>query len=186
MTKNKHTRLLPGFIHIIIFLIPLAIIAFLIISGLPPFGKKGNVLGVGEKAPDFTLNDFEGNQVKLSNLKGQALVLEFWDSRCQTCLEELLILQKLQTTFPQVSFLGIHVNNSPIENQKRAKAILSDNLEISFPQLKDVDGKVYDMYKFNGTDPITYFVDKEGIVSERFSDFRTETEITAQIQKLIQ
>lgn len=184
---NSKQLLSPGIIHIIIILIPVAIIAFIVISNLLPFGKRQNAFAqVGQKAPDFTLTDFSGKAVKLSDLEGKPLVLEFWDSRCLACLEELLILQKIQENLPQITFLGIHVNNSPIENQKRASSLISNNLQITFSQLEDTGGNVYGLYKFDNTDPITYFIDKNGIVTERFSGIKTEAEIASQIQKLLQ
>src|SRR3989344_1942880 len=182
LSKNK-LQLAPGIIHIVIILIPAIIVLFLIVSNLLPVGKRQSAFAqIGEKAPDFTLTDFNSKTVKLSDLEGKPVVLGFWDSRCLTCLEQLLILEKIQNDFPNVNFLGIHVDNSSIENPKRARFIIENNLKITFSQLEDTRGSVYNLYKFdNNQIPIIYFIDKNGIVTERFSGFKTEAGITNQI-----
>lgn len=186
LPKNK-LLLSPGIIHIIIILIPVTVIAFIVISNLLSLGKNQSVFAqVGQKAPDFSLNDFTGNQVKLSNFEDKPLVVEFWDSRCLACLEELLILQKQQPNFSQVAFLGIYINDPSIENKKRASSLI-DQLQITFGQLVDDRGNIHNLYKFeNSQDPLLYFIDKNGVVTERFSGLKTEAEITSQLQNLVQ
>ena len=144
--------------------------------------KVGNE--IGNQAPLFTLADFNGNQVSLSSFQGKPVVIAFWDSSCYGCLEELLVLNKLQQDFPQVVFLGININ-SPLENTKRAKSIIENNLKITFAQLEDIDGRTTDMYKFGNQIPITFFRDKNGLVANRLSGQLTEDIARNTIQELL-
>lgn len=186
LPKNNYTRLAPGIIHIILVIIVLIIGGVVLVATLIPFSKRQNALAqVGQKAPDFELVDFNGNQVKLSDFENKPIVIEFWGNRWAS-LEELLILQEIQQDFPQVVFLGIHFNDSRPENPKRAKFLIGNNLKITFNQLEDTENKVYDLYNFSSSqEPLIYFVDKNAIITERFSNFKTKEQIQEQIQKLL-
>ena len=56
----------------------------------------GELLKAGTAAPDFTLNDIDGNPVSLSSFRGRQVVLIFWASWCPDCREEVPALQELQ------------------------------------------------------------------------------------------
>jgi subtilisin family serine protease/thiol-disulfide isomerase/thioredoxin len=67
-----------------------------------------------EEAPDFSLPDLEGNIVKLSDLKGKVVVIDFWATWCVPCLRSFPTMQKAQEKYkddPQVKFLFIHTMN---------------------------------------------------------------------------
>lgn len=184
LPKKNSTLLAPGLIHIMLIIIVFVIGGVVLAATLIPFRKQQNALAqVGQKAPDFELIDFSANQVKLSDFENKPIVIEFWHSRCLICLEELQILEKAKNDYPDVAFLGIHVNSS-IENHKRASDLIN-RLAITFSQLEDANGEVYKLYKFSGgVDPYIYFIDKNNTVIERFSGLKTENEIRAQIQNL--
>ncbi|MDE2807007.1 MAG: TlpA disulfide reductase family protein, partial [Gemmatimonadota bacterium] len=66
----------------------------------------------GQPAPDFTLEDLEGQSVSLSDFKGQAVFLDFWASWCGPCIWAVPFLEKIkqQTRDQKVVFLNISLD----------------------------------------------------------------------------
>ncbi|OIQ23225.1 peroxiredoxin [Lacinutrix sp. MedPE-SW] len=66
----------------------------------------------GEKALDFLVTDLKGNKIKLSNLKGHVVVLNFWFTKCPPCIQEMPDLNKLNQEFKgeKVKFIAITFN----------------------------------------------------------------------------
>ena len=66
----------------------------------------------GQPAPDFTLDDLEGQSISLSDFKGQAVFLDFWASWCGPCIEAVPFLEKIKqrTRDQKVVFLNISLD----------------------------------------------------------------------------
>lgn len=73
----------------------------------------------GEKALDFIVTDLKGNTIKLSELKGKVVVLNFWFTKCGPCVQEMPSLNKLVDEFKDkdVVFLAITFNKKDIVEQ---------------------------------------------------------------------
>ncbi|MBT9167471.1 MAG: Thiol-disulfide oxidoreductase ResA [Syntrophomonadaceae bacterium] len=93
-------------------------------------------LSVGQLAPDFTLNDFEGSPVSLNDVRGKVVLLNFWSAACPPCREKMPTLQKLYEDLSARGFtiLAINLNDRPQDALK----YLTDN-GYTFPALKDAD-----------------------------------------------
>ena len=67
----------------------------------------------GERALDFITNDIDGNHIKLSELKGKVVVLNFWFTKCHPCVDEMPNLNKLVKQYEDknVTFLAITFNS---------------------------------------------------------------------------
>ena len=74
--------------------------------------RKASKIKPGQPAPDFTLNDLQGQSVSLSDFKGQAVFLDFWASWCGPCIEAVPHLKELkqQTRNQKVVFLNISLD----------------------------------------------------------------------------
>lgn len=186
MPKNcpqKNSLLLaPGIIHIILIIIVLIISGVVLAAALIPFRKQQNALAqVGQKAPDFTLVDFQGNQSRLSDFQGKEIILDFWGTWCALCMDGMQVLENVQQDLgDQVVILGVH--RSDFESQKRA-SLIAKGLGISYTLLTGTR-EVYNLYKFTEDVPITYFIDKNGIIAARISGAKTEDQIKNQISQL--
>lgn len=132
------------------------------------------------EAPDFTLEDKDGNKVTLSALKGTPVVLNFWATWCPYCVGEFKIFTQAQKNFPQIKFFGIDTNEEKDmddKNNRKANEDFARGEGFELPVLFDVSGEVFDgKYAMQGL-PSTFFIDKDGFVRVGFSgavpDYKT-------------
>jgi len=119
----------------------------------------------GDKIPDFTLTLFSGyeyegkSEVKLSDLRGKVVVLNFWASWCKPCEQEAAELQeawKFYEPTAQVAFLGIDY----VDTEPEARAYLK-KFGITFANGPDVGTRISQMFRIKGV-PETYFIDQQG------------------------
>lgn len=108
--------------------------------------------------PDFTLKSLSGKNIKLSELRGEVIMLNFWASWCAPCRQEMPILEKIYQKYQPLGFtlLGVNVE----ENSDDAKAYLKD-VEVSFPILFDNQNKVSQLYDVIAM-PSTIMIDRDG------------------------
>jgi peroxiredoxin len=112
-------------------------------------------------APPFTLKNLEGNQVSLSDFKGKPVLVTFWATWCESCREELPILEKFSIgKRDQLAFLLIVIDG---ERKKAAQKIIDQN-KITLPVLLLLKEKVMDQYGVRGWVPQTFLINEEGIL----------------------
>ncbi len=111
-------------------------------------------------APDFTLPSLGGSNVRLSELKGDVILLNFWASWCGPCRLEMPLLEKLHNKYKAIGFtvLGVNVEESHVN----AQAFLEEN-KVSFPILWDTKNQVSKQYNVQAM-PTTVLIDREGQV----------------------
>lgn len=137
---------------------------------------------VGAPAPDFTLPDLDGKSVRLSDLRGQVVVLNFWATWCGPCRQEMQTIDKTDAKYQgkPVTILGVNVQESP--DQVRGFA---DLYHLSFTLLLDRDGRVSNSYRVNAL-PTTFFIDREGIIRNiTVGGPMTDTFLERQIESLL-
>ena len=112
-------------------------------------------------APDFTVYDFDGNEVKLSDYLGKPVVLNFWASWCGPCKMEMPDFdEKHQELGSDVQFLMINLTDGNTETVEIASGFVADQ-GYSFPVFYDTAqhaAYVYEVYSL----PTTFFIDAEG------------------------
>jgi len=109
-------------------------------------------------APDFTLKSHSGKNIKLSELRGDVVMINFWASWCGPCLQEMPALEQIHQRYKDLGFtlLGVNVE----QDLREAKAYLN-KVNVSFPILFDVTNQVSADYEISGM-PTTYLVDRDG------------------------
>jgi cytochrome c biogenesis protein CcmG/thiol:disulfide interchange protein DsbE len=138
----------------------LAPLVWVLYSG---FGKDPHAVPdamTGQVAPAFTLQTLDGETVRLEELRGFPVVLNFWSTWCQPCRIEHPVLQKGAETYgPQgVVFLGVLYGDEPAKARPFLKRYGS-----VYPTLIDPDGLTAVDYGVAGV-PETYFIDKQGSI----------------------
>ena len=116
--------------------------------------------GDGEPAPNFTLNDADGNAVSLGDLKGQVVMINFWASWCGPCRQEMPLLEQIHRKYEPLGFtlLGVNVE----ENSADGQAFLKDR-PVSFPVLYDPENGISKLYDVVAM-PSTVLIDRQGNV----------------------
>jgi peroxiredoxin len=120
-------------------------------AALPPAGVP---------APDFASKSDNGRNVRLSELRGQVVLINFWASWCSPCRQELPLLSKLYAQYRGAGFtlLGVNVD----DNRKDAESMLK-RLNLKFPTLFDGSKNVAKLYGVD-TMPATLVIDRDGRV----------------------
>lgn len=119
-------------------------------------------------APDFTLKSNQGNNIRLSELKGQIVLVNFWASWCGPCRKELPAFEKLYQKYQPlgVTILAVNVDDDPA----KANELLSE-VNISYPVLYDNDQKISELYKVSAM-PSTYFINRDGELVNTHRSFK--------------
>ncbi|HHB91114.1 MAG TPA: TlpA family protein disulfide reductase [Anaerolineae bacterium] len=116
----------------------------------------------GHPAPDFTLQTPEGESLSLADLRGKAVVLNFWATWCPPCRAEMPELQAAWEAYGAGGLVVLGVNQA--EDAATVQAYL-DELGLTFPVVLDTQYEAASLYSVNSL-PTTYFIDREGIIRD--------------------
>jgi len=148
-------------------------------------GFSGNVLAETAQgaAPNFTLKSQKNGNLKLSELRGKVVLINFWASWCGPCRQEMPILDELYRHYRPLDFtiLGVNVE----QNSDDAKSLLKD-VPVTFPILFDTENKISKLYDVKGM-PSTVLVDRDGNIRYIHMGYQpgVEAEYQTQIRALI-
>lgn len=125
-------------------------------------GKKTGV-EQGELAPDFTLPSLEGESKKLSDFRGQKVIINFWATWCGPCKAEMPEMQTYYKNHKSQDFTILGVNMTDTEKSKKDIKPFAKQYGVTFPVVLDTKGKVMSTYEVTGF-PTSYFIDKQGVI----------------------
>ena len=127
----------------------------LAVVGRPP--------AIGRPAPAFDLETLAGGRASLAELRGHAVLVNFWASWCKPCREEM---PEIVLRYEWLHQAGLEVLAINLTDQERRKDIqrFVGEFRLPFPVLLDVKGKVRRRYDLLGV-PMTVFVDTVGVVA---------------------
>lgn len=135
---------------------------------------RSKPLKSGEKAPDFTLPDQDGNEVTLSGLLADGPVVIFFYPRAftPTCTAEACGFRDAFEEFAQAGARIVGISADSVEKQKQ----FHTKHQLSFPVLSDPKTRVYDRFGLRASslnwmvnDRVTFVIDREGIVRHHSS-----------------
>jgi peroxiredoxin len=114
----------------------------------------------GQPAPDFALKSSTGENLRLSEYRGDVVMINFWATWCGPCRQEMPLLDELYTRYNRVGFnlLGVNID----DDSSRAMAMIQE-LGVNFPVLFDARKEVSKMYDVSAM-PVTVIVDRTGQV----------------------
>jgi cytochrome c biogenesis protein CcmG/thiol:disulfide interchange protein DsbE len=118
---------------------------------------------IGQPAPDFALADLNGNPIRLADLRGRPVIVNFWASWCGPCVEEFPLLRSAQAAHRAdgLTVLGVVFR----DNSEAARAFMA-RMDAVWPAAMDPGEQVAQQYGIHGP-PESFFIDSAGVVRGR-------------------
>jgi peroxiredoxin len=127
---------------------------------------------LGQPAPDLVARGLSGENVRLSEHRGEVVVVSFWSGTCNTCRAQLEALDRIAKTYASagLTVIGVNLDDNPLRAEKFARA-------------QDVDFQLLvATAKSTGRDfqvdrlPMLLFVDRAGVLRVAHREFRSRDE----------
>ena len=178
--KNRAPRAVAVAAIVLLLAGLLGLMAYGLLSKEPVTGRSG-MTRVSKPAPDFTLPLLDGGELALSQYMGNPMVINFWASWCPPCRQESLILERAWRSYTSrdVMFVGVDIQDS----EEDARAYVRE-FGLTYPNGLDVDGKITVDYGVIGL-PVTFFVNRDGIVVRRWVGAISETRLAMWLGELM-
>lgn len=126
-------------------------------TGLESEGETG--LEEGDLAPDFELNNIDGEMVRLSDLRGEKVLLNFWATWCPPCRAEMPDMQTYHEEHDDGVILAVNLVETE-QNMGQVESFLEEygiTFQILLDETTEVSG-IYDAYAL----PTSYLIDTDG------------------------
>ncbi|MCY7769800.1 thiol-disulfide oxidoreductase ResA [Bacillus haynesii] len=162
MMKKKRFYIRTG-----ILLVLLAALGYTLYSAV--FQNTESV-AVGEKAPNFSLEDVDGNRLKLDELKGKGVFLNFWGTWCEPCKREFPYMANQYKVFKDkgVEIVAVNVGESNLA----VRNFMKDH-GVNFPVVLDKDRQVLNAYDVTPL-PTTFLINPDGEIVKVVTGEMTE------------
>lgn len=118
----------------------------------------------GSLAPDFLLQTMDGGELRLSDLRGKAVIVNLWATWCKPCRKEM---PQFVAAYDRYRQDGLEIVGVNVQESRSIIQPFVDDFGIDFMVAMDRSGRVSDAYRILGL-PTTYFIDRQGIVRDVF------------------
>ena len=148
---------------------------------LVPRSDASESLAVGQPAPDFDLQALDGTRVRLSDLKGEPVVINFWASWCKPCRNEMPDFEEIYHTYKEK---GLQVYGINVGESKVTVADFREQVGVTFPNLIDANEQAQSAYKILPL-PATFFVDRTGTIQAIYQYQMSRSQMEAEVLRLL-
>ncbi len=165
-TSQQRSR--PGSGRAILGLLVVALLGLLVVQACTPSaqtirdgGQEATIgVKVGDLAPDFTLTDLEGNLLRLSDLRGKVVFINFWATWCPPCRAEMPEIEAIHQEYKDkgVVVIGLDI----LESEDEVRQFVEQG-GYSWTFVIDTTGEVAASYNVTAI-PKSFFIDREGII----------------------
>ncbi len=149
------------------------------VTGESPAGKKGRA------APDFLLEQLDGLPLRLSDLQGRPVLVNFWATWCSPCRKEMPLLIKAYEENQAQGLVVVGVNLQ--EGDELVQGFV-DEFGIEFPIVMDRTGQVAETWRVGGPLgglPASYFIDRQGVIREVFFGQMSEDDLNERLAAIL-
>ncbi len=135
---------------------------FLLVFACKEKPEKSSLPKLGTAAIDFNCQDLKGQTWSLDKIRGKVVLLRFWADWCPYCRYEMPVIEKYYRMLKKQGFevLAVNVKQSP-----GVVEAFTAQLDISFPVLLDLDGKMAQRYGVYAI-PTNFLIDRQGVIRE--------------------
>ncbi|MDP2675194.1 MAG: redoxin domain-containing protein [Dehalococcoidia bacterium] len=137
---------------------PVEMPAALVPAGMAVEAKKGSL------APDFLLATLDGGDLRLSDLRGKGVIVNFWATWCAPCRKEM---PQFVAAYDRYKGEGLEVVAVNVQESPSIIRPFAADFGMKFPVVLDKRSSVSDSYRLSGL-PMTYFIDREGVIRSVF------------------
>jgi peroxiredoxin len=127
----------------------------------------------GAPAPDFSLVGLDGTEVRLSEYRGDVVLINFWATWCGPCRAEMPLLQDRYLALHDAGLVVLAVNDDEPAGDVTAFA---QELELTFPVLLDPGAKVQNLYRVLGY-PTSFLVGRDGVIQRVHVGVLTDSQL---------
>lgn len=164
--KNKQTKMKKRFIfRAIVLAVLVGAVVFALVTNL---NKDKEIFKVGDQAPDFELLQINDNneleKIRLSDLKGKGVMLNFWATYCKPCEAEMPFMESLYPEYKDdIEIVAVSLDASDLVIHQ-----FIDKYDLTFPVVHDTKSEVMDLYNV-GPIPSTFFINPEGEIVDKIA-----------------
>ncbi|WP_106344381.1 thiol-disulfide oxidoreductase ResA [Planifilum fimeticola] len=170
---NRRTRF---WVRRLLMLAMLALIGFALYQT-----GESEAVEIGQTAPDFELTTLDGKTVRLSEVRGKGVLINFWASWCKPCRDEMPAIQRVYERHRDkgLEVLGVNIAETGVTVDGFVR-----HLDLTFPILLDQNREVTQLYGI-GPIPSSIFVSPEGKVVRKVSGQMQEGQIESMVLEIL-
>ena len=149
-------------------------------------GSEGDGLAPvmrGKQAPAFVLTSLDGKKVSLADYKGRPVLVNFWATWCGPCKVEMPWFEEFRKQYAAQGFEVLGLADDA-DAGKDAIAKVAQKSGVTYPILL-TDGKVQTAYGGMDVLPMSFYVDRNGVVVEQTAGLGSKEQIEANIRKIV-
>jgi thiol-disulfide isomerase/thioredoxin len=168
----------------IVLVVVIVVVFFMLVAGrrIRHNGAAGPTLSgnvKGALAPDFTLKTIDGKDVKLSDLRGKAVLLNFWATWCGPCKIEIPWFMELEKQYAAQGLVVVGVAMD--DNAKDVVPKFAQEMKIDYPVLIGTE-QVADQYGGVEGLPTTFYIGRDGKIVKRIAGLTSHSDIEDSIK----
>jgi thiol-disulfide isomerase/thioredoxin len=154
-------------------------------GGAQSGGEDGGLAPVmrGKQAPAFALTSLDGKKVSLADYKGRPVLVNFWATWCGPCKIEMPWFEEFRKQYAAQGFEVLGLTDDA-DAGKDAIAKVAQKAGVTYPILL-TDGKVQDSYGGLDVLPMSFYVDRNGVIVEQTAGLGSKDQIEANIKKIV-
>lgn len=141
--------------------------AFCLLAAAAAHGAAG-AEPAGRQAPDFVLKSLSGANLRLSEYRGEVVMLSFWASWCGQCRAQL---RGLADVYERYRDAGAELLAVSLDRTRREAKDTAVSLGVKYPVLFDAGGKVGALYGIDSM-PALVLIDRDGVIRKVFAGYR--------------